>query len=278
MIKKFYLLYKQLLPNSVKRILGKSIILKPIRDAFLRERGVFKLHYVDIHKTFPPFNASFRFYASLKYAINAEKKGVETTLLNQSMALLGEKSIPAHNCVILDIGANFGYLSMVWAKTLAQNGQVYAFETNPDVFKAFRTAIGYNHLQNISLYHQAVGEQEERITMFHLDTSSNVKQTEESATSFEVDMITLDGFIRRSHLKRCDLVKIDVDGIEYDILQGSVDLIERFYPIFVVETNGDHRIPEFFHERGYTLYDLHMHAFEMGSLELPNNIFCLPPR
>lgn len=276
-MKRLYVWMNRVLPTSLKNLIGRSSIFRPLRDFILRSNGYFKTEFADIKRHYPPFEVSFRFYASLKYALNAKDKGVETSLLKQSIQLLETKE-NRHEQVVLDVGANFGYLSMVWAQTVSQQGQVYSFEANPDVCQAFQKAITYNKFQNIKLVPKAVGNQNGTIRMFHMDTTSNVHAAEGSHDSFSIEMLRLDTFMTSERLTACDLVKIDVDGIEYDILQGSVDLIERFYPIFVVETNGDHRIPEFFHERGYTLYDLHMHAFEIGSLELPNNIFCLPPR
>jgi hypothetical protein len=88
-------------------------------------------------------------------------------------------------------------------------------------------------------------------------------------------MITLDSFAKRNEIERCDLVKIDVDGIELDILKGAIQLIEKYKPIFIVETNGNVQILDFFGNIEYQILNMQLKPFQPGN-KLPANIFCVP--
>jgi FkbM family methyltransferase len=82
--------------------------------------------------------------------------------------------------------------------------------------------------------------------MYHLNSSSNLNNTNNSDFFDMVEMFTLNHFTTMNDVGRCGIVKIDIGGNEYDILQGSWDLLKRHQPIFIVETNNDARIADFF--------------------------------
>ncbi len=66
----------------------------------------------------------------------------------------------------------------------------------------------------------------------------------------QVDMNLLDDF----GLPGCDLLKVDVEGMEYDVLSGGVNLIEQYKPILYVEIDrpgARERIVEFATDMGY---------------------------
>ena len=123
----------------------------------------------------------------------------------------------------------------------------------------------------------AVGNEIGTIGINLLSTSSNIlnlgrKNRDEKKEN--IDIITLDYYIKNHNITRCDLVKIDVDGIEFEILKGSIELIKKLNPIFVVETNRDTRIIDFFIEQDYTVLNMKLSPIAKG--EMPLNIFCIP--
>ena len=88
-------------------------------------------------------------------------------------------------------------------------------------------------------------------------------------------MTTLDTFVESSNLEQCDLLKIDVDGIELDILEGAIQLIKNFKPIVIIETNENIRILEFIKKFDYTILDMNLNELKETDA-LPLNIFCVP--
>ena len=87
-------------------------------------------------------------------------------------------------------------------------------------------------------------------------------------------MVSLDQFIINENVKKIDMIKIDVDGIEFDILNGAKEIIKKFKPILIVETNDESRIIEFCLSNGYKILNQKLLPFELGQ-KTPPNIFCV---
>ena len=277
MISKLVVKCYSLVPGGLKKGLGKVSMLKPIRDLLLRQNDYYKEVSGSIRKKYHDYDVSFEFFGSLKNVAQAKKKGIEGTLLRHSMSLLKQYKHHENDCVIFDVGANFGYLSLVWATSVCKNyGNVYAFEPSHYVFSSFSKSVANNSLSHIiKPEHMAVGNANKQMTLYLNNTTSNILNTNASSQSIEVEMRTLDTYILEHAIKRCDLVKIDVDGIELDILKGSLKLLKTLKPIFIVETNNDYRIIEFFNSQAYTILDMNLKIYKSGQA-LPINVLCVP--
>lgn len=264
------------IPQPLQKKLGNSKILKLIRNLLLRPYGSFRETSVIVKRNYLEYPVSFIFFASLKVSAKAERKGIENTLLRNSLKLLKDK-VPSGDAVVLDVGANFGYLSMVWANSVAKNGKVFAFEPNVKVFRSFQKSVAENQLESrIKPNNLAVGKENGRITIYTNTTTANILKAEMTQKNASlIEMVTLNSFVKNADLYRCDLVKIDVDGIELEILKGATDLIEHFRPIFIVETNEDRRIIEYFMSFHYQILDMELNPFQTGAV-MPPNIFCIP--
>jgi FkbM family methyltransferase len=81
-----------------------------------------------------------------------------------------------------------------------------------------------------------------------------------SADSQAVDVVRLDGFLEEDPLPRVDFIKIDVEGMEPEVLQGAKKTLERFRPIVVFET-----LELFRQQRGVDIFA--MSADLRGSLD-----------
>jgi FkbM family methyltransferase len=265
------------LPKSIQHKIGRSLWLKKIRDFFLKSDGRYKESSVKIKKTYINQNVEFVFYASIKTAAEAKKSGIETRVLNNSIELINTYMEGKSDCVVLDIGANFGYLSLVWANTISRNrGKIIAFEPSKNVYNSFGKSISYNEIDRIiKLENKAVGNENKTIKLFVDNATSNTIVVENDLAFEFVDMVSIDEYIKNVKINSCELVKIDVDGIEYQILQGCTNLINLFKPIFIVETNNDDKIISFFNSKNYQIFDMNLKPYEASS-EIPLNVFCVP--
>ncbi|SRX75614.1 FkbM family methyltransferase [Aequorivita antarctica] len=277
MINKIILGLYRTLPRKIRNGIGQSRLLKPVRDLFLRSHGRYRETKVLVKRDYLGYIINFYFFASLKVASKAAKSGIENTILRNSINLVKRLKTKENNAVVLDVGANFGYLSLVWANSIAQNGKVIAFEPNLNVHNSFNKSIIVNKQEsNIQLNNLAVGNKDGSIELFLSSTTSNTLRTDKKDNnSTRIEMVSIDSFSSRNNIDRCDLVKIDVDGIELDILMGAIHLIERCKPIFIVETNDDKRIIDFFNPYDYQILDMKLNPFQSGD-QLPPNIFCIP--
>lgn len=145
----------------------------------------------------------------------------------------------------LDIGANVGYFSLL-AKSVNPNLKVYSFEPNPNNVKKINENIHINGFENIILtadcLSNALGEVSfsvppinesgwGRITNDHLPL--------ENFTHIKAKTITLDSLVQNNFFGEDipDLIKIDVEGNEFKIIQGAKIFFEKFSPILCIELN-----------------------------------------
>jgi FkbM family methyltransferase len=270
------IIYK-IFPISLRNKLGHSSFLKPLRDIILRSNGVYREVEVLVKREYFEYVVRFFFFASIKVASKAKNKGIENTILRNSIKLIEDIKTKEGDVVILDIEANFGYLSLVWANTISKNGKVIAFEPNLNVYRSFGKSIGRNNLRpKIQLNNLAVGNENGTIELFMESTTSNtIHSNSKSQKSTIVPIVSIDSFMENQKIEKCDLIKIDVDGIELNILMGAKKFLKKFNPIFIVETNGDTRIIDFFEKSNYEILDMELNVFQNGN-QLPPNIFCIP--
>ncbi|HWQ25528.1 MAG TPA: FkbM family methyltransferase [Chlorobaculum sp.] len=138
------------------------------------------------------------------------------------------------NSVVVDVGANIGFVSIPVANAIQHNGgTVHAFEVQRLLFYALCGTVALNDLDNIRVYHQGLGSAPGLMKVPSVDYGlpqdfgmvSLVDQ--EGITGHEtVQMSTLDEIV----LPGLDLLKIDVEGMEIDVLKGAKKSIERFRP------------------------------------------------
>lgn len=264
------------IPVSIRHRIGRIGLLKKIRDLILKDNGIYKEATVKIKRRYIDYDMSFKFIASIKTAAKALDTGIENTVLRNSIQLINNRSNNHNDCVVLDIGANFGYLSLVWAKSISKFGKVFSFEPNINVYNSFCKSIFKNNLNELIIpVYSAVGNQNCNIKLYLNNASSNIINSENSKEFNEVKMVTIDKYFQENNLKRCDLIKIDVDGIELDILKGSIKTLKKLRPIFIVETNNEMQIIDFFEKNDYKILDMKLKNYKRSSV-IPLNIFCIP--
>lgn len=149
--------------------------------------------------------------------------------------------------VALDVGANIGVHTVEWARFMTGWGEVHGFEAQERIFYALAGNVALNNCLNAQVQHAAVGNGHGFIRVPRIDYtrpasygSLEVSQrigTEDIGQPFDyergylVDMLTIDGLA----LGRCDLIKVDVEGMELDVLQGAANTIADHRPILLVE-------------------------------------------
>jgi len=197
--------------------------------------------------------------------------GQEGTLLRNSLKLLKNKK----DIVIFDVGCNFGFLSMVWAKMLQPEVKVYSFEAHPGTCASVKQSIKDNQLEGSMIASNfAVGREDGELEMYLRHGSVNKRSSsKEEKDIVKVPMTAIDSFVKNNKISKIDFIKIDVDGMEYEILTGAAETLKRFKPDMVIETNNDVRIMELVRGLGYHLY--HLNFKKVTGDEIPENVICL---
>ena len=243
-------------------------LFKSIRDHYLRNPdGSYKKTTVQVQKKYGEEQVEFWFNAPYKVAAKAKKYGVESAALRNSIKQIRNKT-KARDLIVFDVGTNYGFLSSVWAKALCtEGGQVYSFEPLPEIIKSLKVTFEKSDLNNtITLSQLAVGETSGRA---QIPLSRNSKDT------LDIEMVSVDGFMKQHDIKGCDLLKIDTDGDDYAVLKGAQHAVDTYRPVVIIETNGRTEIVEFLEERNYQINDVQMVNKDQWS-ELPRNLLCIP--
>jgi len=133
--------------------------------------------------------------------------------------------------VVLDLGANVGYYSLLAAQLVGKEGKVYSFEPEPKNFSVLLKNIELNGYDNIVPVQKAVSDTSGKITFFlhNRDTGAHtIYQPDpgerQFAESIEVETVTLDEFLdgKENHI---NVVKVDVEGAEMAVLSGMKKMI-----------------------------------------------------
>ncbi|HRZ49576.1 MAG TPA: FkbM family methyltransferase, partial [Bacteroidales bacterium] len=142
--------------------------------------------------------------------------------------------------IILDIGANIGYYSLLASKRIGGRGRIYAFEAAPETFKKLSANIQRNEIENVVAYNLAIADFRGTIDLHIADTrnsgmSSIAAFAEESGQTVTVPTDTIDNFVNDNSVDRIDRVKIDVEGAEMLVLKGMENTLRKFKPVIHIE-------------------------------------------
>ncbi|MBS1634829.1 MAG: FkbM family methyltransferase [Bacteroidetes bacterium] len=181
---------------------------------------------------------------------------------------------------ILDIGANIGQTSIAFAKHINSSSKIWAFEPEPLNYKKCLTNINLNTIQNIELIQAGLGSYEHEAymdpQMSRNRGGSHVQETKGNGHSIRI--ITLDTFVRERKIK-VDLVKMDVEGYEYEVLKGAREFLSDQHPILFIEVDEQHlkkqnstpaMIMDYLNELHYTVYHATNHVVVTKAYDFSN--------
>jgi FkbM family methyltransferase len=182
--------------------------------------------------------------------------GVSKSLLDDGVYELREISLLREiigwlqdDCVLLDVGANIGVHTLEFARAcFHKNGRVHAFEPQRVLYYMLVGNVALNSFYNVICHQLAIGRSVGTIqvptinygvpTSFGSVELGQCGQREAIGQELHlrddderVELATIDSFA----LTRVDLIKIDVEGMELDVLDGARQTIDRDKPVLFVE-------------------------------------------
>ncbi len=138
---------------------------------------------------------------------------------------------------ILDIGANIGYTSCLFADAMRPGCKVYSFEPDEANFQMLSEIIRRKKLSDrVMPVNSAVGSSDGQIEMWHNEEHSgdhrvvteHFKETLQGSNEvFSAAVISVDSFVKAHDLKDISFIKIDVQGYELAVCEGMTETLAK---------------------------------------------------
>lgn len=139
---------------------------------------------------------------------------------------------------VFDIGANIGEMSLLFSRFVGSSGKVHAFEASSSMFEKLSKVCQIANRGQIILNHKAVADREATLKFNVYDElhSGWNSLAERSLDKYgidvkpshveEVESVTIDAYCQQHNIEQIDLIKIDVEGAEYQVLLGAKKMLE----------------------------------------------------
>jgi FkbM family methyltransferase len=152
------------------------------------------------------------------------------------MKLFAQICAPGH--IVIEVGANIGTHTVGLARLVGPQGRVLAFEPQRLPFQTLCANVALNSIENVDCFWAAVSSQEGFMDVPDLNPRKEFNFGAVTLLGAQsgrrVTCHTLDQYMT---LSRVDLVKIDVEGMEADVLRGGEQLLKQFKPVLYVEND-----------------------------------------
>lgn len=146
----------------------------------------------------------------------------------------------ADSQIVIDIGANIGYYTLMSSVRVGTKGKVFSFEPVSTTFKKLSENVKLNQFDNITIENLAVSNAISEIELFVADEKSTGSSSISEHVNFSgikerVKAITIDHYVKDKAFQRIDVVKIDVEGCEPMVIEGMMDSMRKFRPLVLIE-------------------------------------------
>ena len=131
--------------------------------------------------------------------------------------------------VVLDIGANIGYYTLIAARQVGPRGRVFAFEPDPTNFQLLKKNVEQNGYHNAVLVNKAVSRKTGKLKLFRSATNRGdhrIYDSKDGRPSITIEALALDDFFKKID-KPVQFIKMDIQGSEALALEGMRGLIRK---------------------------------------------------
>lgn len=165
---------------------------------------------------------------------------------------------------VIDVGANVGVYTFSAAQQVGSGGKVIAVEPFSGCVKCLQETCRINQFDWVKVYGAAASDRPGNLYLsIHSASELNEILSAEEASHRdnveEVPCITLDDLSMQEKLDQVDFLKIDAEGHELNVLQGSEKLLNEYSPCIMYENISGNQasntpVAEYLQQRGYELF------------------------
>jgi FkbM family methyltransferase len=135
---------------------------------------------------------------------------------------------PKPGDTIFDVGAHIGIYTLRAHNYIGSSGYVYAFEPDPENFSLLQKNVAINNLENVKTLNYALSDHQGKLMFFKdpKNTGMCSATLKKGKSTFVAKTITLDFFMREYNIREVNFLKIDVEGHEYEVLNGGKSFLK----------------------------------------------------
>lgn len=214
-MRRFFLLtYKTALKIFSGYGIGNFYLVKVIKNFII---SLLKTNYAEVlgHKMFLDSKDS------LCLSVNGIYDPLTVELVNNEIK---------NGDIVLDIGANIGYYTLIFAKLTGQGGKVFAFEPEPTNFSLLKKNVEINGYKNVEFIQKAVSDKIGNAKLYLCEYNKGchtIYDPNDGRKSIEIETISLDEYFK-NYTGKIDFIKIDIEGAEWLALKGMLNLLENY--------------------------------------------------
>ena len=198
--------------------------------------------------------------------------------------------------IAVDVGANVGWHTLLMARLVGDSGRVLAAEANPSVRERLQCNLRLNRFGQVEVVPYAIADAEGMVDFLGPDAKDPGSGdghivTAEACTgqeTFRVESRRLDAILAAARIGRLDLIKIDVEGFEWQVLKGAEWAVTEYRPHIIFEYDASYAprgegtpalMEDFFGKHRYRLFEITRNwatAMEPGNWPNCANIWAIP--
>lgn len=173
----------------------------------------------------------------------------QSTDINEACVVFSGLEYPTELCrldptakreaVVLDLGGNIGAFT-VWLAAInpATPMKVFAFEPHPGNAELMRRNCTLNRIEGVEVLEKAVAGEAGHVRLDISGGFDAFRIDSAAADAIEVEAITLRDFLDGRGIGRVDLLKMDIEGAEYGIVESDVQTLAERVGMMILEFHG----------------------------------------
>ena len=144
----------------------------------------------------------------------------------------------------VDVGANYGVITLLAAHAVGQKGRVHAFEPQPGVAELLRRSVARNAMSQVQVHELALSDTDGRLDLqvpdHNLGAASLSRSLPGPGAKYGVEVRASGPYLAALDLGPIRLLKVDIEGHEPAFLRGAREFLAASPPDVIVFESNDH--------------------------------------
>ena len=131
--------------------------------------------------------------------------------------------------IVLDLGANIGYYTLIAARSVGKHGKVFSFEPDPNNFAMLEKNVEINDYRNVTLVQKAISDKTGKSKLYLCGNDASchtICDPKDDWRLIKIESTRLDDYFK-DYDGRIDFIKMDIEGAEGWAIQGMSSTLKK---------------------------------------------------